>query len=521
MNSSAPAGGAPLLPLWDKFWPVLLLGLAVRLLIAVFTDWAIRPDETIQYLEQAHRLVFGYGFVPWEYRFGMRTWLIPAIPALPLLLSKILGLDTPAIYIPLVNVWNALLSMAIPLGMYFYTRRALSETAARWALGLGCFWYEFLVFAPHAMAESYATALFMAALAVGYGSRQPRQLLLGGLLLGLAFAVRVQYAPLVAVYGIIWLATLPRNRWVYPLLGGAGGLLIWGGVDYFTWGGWWASLFNYYELFKILAGGNIPPYVNIVATLKTSGGLYAVITLFAVCRWRNYLPLLFMLTTMVVVHSNPHNQEYTNIFAAFPLLWMLAGGLMGDSANRLARRSKIAIGGVIAAVSCLGLADKLPFDLEKIFHNNNRPLIFVEAPEFKVTRLARQTMANEPVGAILWETTTAAFAMGGYYHLHRNVPVYFFNEPYHIKIVEDSGLPPQKLFSHIITEKEQLSPHFTPAPLTPPVFLHRNNTASSVVLLPDYVYNTHSGFFMNMIVFRAERLGIPLIPRAPLIPFKP
>ena len=509
-------------PLWDKFWLLLGLGLAARLFIAVFTDWAMRPDETIQYLEQAHRLVFGYGFIPWEYRFGVRTWLLPIIPALPLWISKILGIDTPAVYIPLVNAYNALLSMAIPLGMYFYTRRAVSETAARWALGFGCFWYEFLAFAPHALAESYAAALFMAALAVGYGSQQRRQLLCGGLLLGLAFAARVPYAPLVAVYGLFWLATLPRNRWPYPLLGGVGGLLIWGAVDYFTWGGWWASIFNYYEIFQILATGvKYPPYINIVATLKTSCGLYAVITLFAVCRWRNYLPLLLMLATVTAVHSNPANQEYTNMFVAFPLLWMLAGGLMDNSAQRMSRRSRIAVCGIVAAVSCLGLAGKLPFDHKKIFNNDNRPLVFVTIPQFEITGMARQAMADEPVDAILWEVAGNVAVMGGYYHLHRNVPVYFPHNPYHVKIMKDSGLPAQKLFSHILSTAAQLSPHFTSVPLPPSVFLHRNNTAGDVVPLPNYVYNMHSGFLMTMIVRKAQVLGTPLIPQKPLIPFRP
>ena len=46
------------------------------------------PDETIQYLEQAHRIVFGYGVVPWEFRYFIRSWLIPLLLVPPMALGE-------------------------------------------------------------------------------------------------------------------------------------------------------------------------------------------------------------------------------------------------------------------------------------------------------------------------------------------------------------------------------------------------------------------------------------------------
>ena len=37
----------------------------------------------MQYLEQAHRLVFGAGMVPWEYEQGVRPWVFPLLIAVP------------------------------------------------------------------------------------------------------------------------------------------------------------------------------------------------------------------------------------------------------------------------------------------------------------------------------------------------------------------------------------------------------------------------------------------------------
>ena len=69
-----------------KTWnllPVILAGaFIIRVALALSTDAIPHPDAIFQYLEQAHRIVFGNGIVPWEYRYGIRSWLIPGFIAL-------------------------------------------------------------------------------------------------------------------------------------------------------------------------------------------------------------------------------------------------------------------------------------------------------------------------------------------------------------------------------------------------------------------------------------------------------
>ncbi|HVZ36211.1 MAG TPA: hypothetical protein VG963_27475, partial [Polyangiaceae bacterium] len=67
------------------WWPliafVVFAASALRLWLAV-TDHSIYwPDEIYQSLEQAHRLAFGNGFIPWEFRDGARSWLLPGLIA--------------------------------------------------------------------------------------------------------------------------------------------------------------------------------------------------------------------------------------------------------------------------------------------------------------------------------------------------------------------------------------------------------------------------------------------------------
>ncbi|OYV32072.1 MAG: hypothetical protein B7Z81_13345 [Acidocella sp. 20-61-6] len=59
-------------------YSVLAIAFAIRLAVALWFPNVIAFDEVYQYLEPAHRLVFGQGFVPWEFQVGLRSWLMAA-----------------------------------------------------------------------------------------------------------------------------------------------------------------------------------------------------------------------------------------------------------------------------------------------------------------------------------------------------------------------------------------------------------------------------------------------------------
>ena len=502
-------------PTWQWFWPVLAAGLALRLVGAVGGDWVMRPDALMQYLEQAHRLVFGYGFVPWEFRYGARTWLIPAIPAAPLWLAKTLGWESPAIYIPLVNSWNALLSMAIPLGMFFYCRRMAGETAARWALMFGCFWHEFIVFAPQALAECYSAACIFAAVALVFGDwKQRRRLLLpAGFLLGLALAIRPHYAPVIAIVGMLWLATLPRRLWIFPLAGGAGGLLFWGLVDYLTWGGWWSSTPAYVEFNNIsFAVKQKPFYLNLAALLIASAGLAAAIVFLSLMNWRRHVPLLLMSAAVLATHTNSLHQEYTNIFILLPILWMLAACLVAQWREK--RRAIQCFAAAAILASGLGLTNKLPHLWHVLGGSETASPLFYKNPDYARAMLAGEILRKEKTAAIFWDVARFGQGMGGYYHLHHKAPVYFSGDALHLRRIEESGRPTHALFSHIVSARSPSPEGFAPQVLSD-FFIYRNKNMSQVAPLPDYALDVHDNFYVNLIEKPAKEAGISL-PDAPL-----
>ena len=167
----------------------------------------------------------------------------------PLWLCKVLGFDSPEQYAPVVRSFHAAFSMLIPIGMYFFTRRAHSETAARCALVLGCFWHELVITAPHPIAESSSSVFVFAALAVIMAAKMTTERAIAcGFLLGMAFVLRIQYAPTIGLIGLA-LLFYADNRGRIALVGaGILAVLIAGLVDYLYWGRFWNTYINYFNL---------------------------------------------------------------------------------------------------------------------------------------------------------------------------------------------------------------------------------------------------------------------------------
>ena len=86
---------------------LLLAGGVLRVVLAILHHGVIWPDETYQMTEAAHRVVFGYGIVPWEFQQGLRSWIGPGFLVPPTALAGVLGLDGMHVVI-LVKAWVAL-----------------------------------------------------------------------------------------------------------------------------------------------------------------------------------------------------------------------------------------------------------------------------------------------------------------------------------------------------------------------------------------------------------------------------
>lgn len=420
---------------WKFLLPVLALAFVARAAIALSGDFVLHPDEIMQYLEPAHRLVFGNGAHFWEYFYGARSWLVPGLVAAVLKLFDIVGLGQPAWYVGGVKLAFCAISLLIPAGMYFFARWHFGETAARVALLMGAFWYELVGFAHKPMTEFVATALLVSllALCVRPASDRLRIVLTVALLAVLVAAIRVQYAPLaLVVLGLFFLRTEKKMQLA---LAAAAVFVAVGLFDAITWDG---SLFHSYIVnirvnlaLGDLRAGESPAWQFLYWLLIANMGLVALCAL-ALPDFRRYGFLMALIALTLLIHSTQSHKEYRFIFVVIPL-WLLIGAdfVVWFASRASAGRSRMLLGPTslvlaasFAAVSLAGILNALPYQ-DRVYQAYSKETGMVgflrnQDPVFAAYRY----LASAPRVTAVWQIDRAYFNIPGYYYLHRKIPLY-------------------------------------------------------------------------------------------------
>ena len=448
---------------------MLGLAFAVRAGVALSGDFMLHPDEIMQYLEPAHRLVFGSGVMYWEYFYGARSWLVPGLVAAVLALFDTLGLGEPRWYVAGVKLAFCTISLTIPVGMYFFARRHFGETAARAALVAGAFWYELAGFAHKPLTEFVATAPLMALLALTVRpaeTARTQAVWPAAALAVLAGAVRLQYAPIaVLLLGIVLARTEKRMRLV---LIAAGLVLAVGLFDAITWDG---RLFHSYVTnvrYNLILGamrvGESPPWQYLEWLALAGGGLGVLGIAGAAWRPRRYGLLLALIALTVAMHSVQPHKEYRFVFVLVPL-WLLiaadltarAGAAMAGWAGILRPRRTgpyaagvcaMVVAGVFGVVSAAGITNALPGQdrVYRAWSDETGAVRFVRGqdPIFAAYRY----LATAPGVEAVWQLDRPHHQLPGYYYLHRAIPFYDIQMR---PVIERSAAEVTALASHLVT----------------------------------------------------------------------
>ncbi len=415
---------------WKLLPWLLLSAYGLRLVPALSSDYVWRPDELGNYLEQAHRVVFGYGIITWDYGLKIRSWLVAGLPIGVLQFCVWLGLDQPDHYIPVMRVLNATLSLSIPIGTYVLCRRILQENTARVAFIISCFWYELVVMAPHTLAEFYATILFFSAAALMNRPPSFSRVSIIGLILGFAIAFRPHYAISISIFGLMFLFLLPNVRiQLFYLLGGIVACLTWGFVDRMALGGWWASIFNYYFIVTDLfehTPYTAPSFVERLPKLFTpSLGLLYVAVLWCLSkRIKILFPIAFPFLALLSFHLMIHvGTEYSNYQLAIPLAIIciadLTVVLVARSVKyRAAKQWSIMV--TFATLSGFSLMGMLPgLKYTELSHNN-----YINHNNYNLHGLYRymSRLPSKQVYGVFLDAWVSGGTTGAYYFLHQRVP---------------------------------------------------------------------------------------------------
>ncbi|HEY9880918.1 MAG TPA: hypothetical protein V6D29_20840 [Leptolyngbyaceae cyanobacterium] len=435
---------------WPQLHLIALVGLILRLLIAFTSDQINHPDEIFQYLEQAHRLVFGYGYIPWDYRFGIRSWILPGLLSVPLQVVKVLHLDEPEIYISIIKILTCLVSVSLIYCVYEVGRRLASEEVGRWASVIACFWHELIVFAHKPTPECLSTYLLMGALVCLLG----RSTWLSAGLLGVMgagiLALRLQYAPVVLVLAIATLLLWKRDRALVAAGSFLAVLLLVGYVDYLTWGRFFGSYYNNY-LYNQVYGvssifGKVFPLYYLGTLILFSGGIFPVV-IFSVARekMRSQWLLLSLLVSIVIPHSLIPHKEYRFIYATVPICILLTTIAFVELKHRCHQpnskrpRLPLYLATFMIFWSILGTLSSTAFFSKK---DTLESYLF---------------LSDQPNLVAIANLHSAWYESGGYYYLHRNVPIYSIEDFAPVSPADYS-----KYVSHIVCpEDREALPGFT------------------------------------------------------------
>jgi len=421
---------APPSSLWKRrrVWlgGILLLAFALRLGVALALPTADYPDEIFQAREQAHRLVYGYGVVPWQVRDGVTNWVLPELLSVVIRgsawlghgsLGYTFGIDFVLCLLSLACVWFGFrwgerlggpsaaiiagTTCALWPGLVHYSSQALTETVAAYALLPGLY---FGYFAGASTGDEFAGP--------NSAVRQFVNSAVSGLLLGLATAFDIQLAPAVFV-AAVWICRSNLRRWLAMAVGIALPLIAFGTVDAYTLGRPFASYINAFTI-NILhhrsnLSGKEPFYWYFAQIGKRVGPILFVLLLGCRRSWFLASIAVSVLGTQLLFA----HKDYRFIFPMIPILSILVAlGLALPLWQRVAgfvRRP------VLGAVAVTAIASAVWGMQQDVWFNFAGPI-----------HAGRELSLRNDVCGVA--TAEWIYGTGGYFYLHQDVPIFFAAE---------------------------------------------------------------------------------------------
>ena len=399
-------------------WAALLgFAFALRIGLAVGSPNIFFPDEIFQTLEPAHRLVYGYGVISWEWRLGIRSWVFPTFLAGVMRATAWMGTASSG-YLLGTAIVLSLISLATIWFGYAWAKRA-SGTAAAIIAALACaFYFGFVYFAPKALNDVVAAHVLLPGLYLGvYGEKlsERKRLFLAGLLCALAACLRIQLLPAL-LFAMVYFC-YPRWRERIPAVAAGASLpvLFFGAVDWITWSYPWQSFIRYYKENVVSGPGKeltlVQPWYWYVLVLLVLLGP-AVLLLFHGARRSPFLAIFCAI--VVVSHSVIPHKEIRFIYPILaPAITLAAMGIV-ELLCEIKRGAKFLD------------SQKWVVGIGAAFFFVSSAMLAAQCADWYKTRWgdgAFDRLSREPgvcgVGiyrAIWWQS-------GGYTHLHRDVPI--------------------------------------------------------------------------------------------------
>jgi phosphatidylinositol glycan class B len=413
---------------WRLISVVVLAASALRLWLALHDHSIYWPDEIYQSLEPAHRLAFGTGFIPWEFRDGARSWLLPGLIAGLWRLAASFGVHSS---LTLVAIARACVVLASAASLWLSARLSARLSSARAgfvAVLVLAVLPASLVFSYRTMSESLSAPLIVLS-ALWLLDGVPRRTCAAAVCITLATLLRYQNALFGLVF-LLWLGGERRRREVMLYFGTGVATLVAGGLlDWITWGRPFHSLIAYVD-FNLLRGGastfGVEPVWYYARTLwDGTGPAILLFALLALLGGRRVPGLGLAVLSFLLVHSFIPHKELRFLMPALPLGCVLVG-LGADEllrhSGRYARWCWIGLGAA-ALATALALPD-LNYRRMGQYRDTPRGLRSVWYSDEEANLLLASAGEQPDLCGLGVLGLRPAFT-GGYTYLHRAVPLLY------------------------------------------------------------------------------------------------
>ncbi len=395
---------------------VFAIALLLRVAVAIHFPSVEWGDEIFSSLEPAHHLAYGYGIVAWEWREGVRSWVLPAFLAGVMRATDWMGPGSLG-YLRAIIVLLSLLSLTTIWFAYAWAKRSSGDAAAIIAAGACATWYDLVYFAPKAFSEVMATNLLLPGLYFGMygdGLQEKKRLFLAGLSLGLAVSLRIQLAPAVC-FAVLYFC---HRNWRRRAPAIFGGLLLpvvaFGLVDALTWSYPFQSFLRYLwitfvENKSALYGTEPWDWYLLQVAVR-----FLPLFLLALVGVRRSLFLGWVVFIILASHSIIPHKELRFIYPAMPIVLTLAAlgfvEFVEDfntwTKTPLSSRTIIVAGVIFCILTSALFAWRSP-----------------RWTQFSGGLIAMDRLSQDSSVCGVGLYNISWIYSGGYSHLHRNVPI--------------------------------------------------------------------------------------------------
>ncbi|MFH1054983.1 MAG: glycosyltransferase family 39 protein [Candidatus Altiarchaeota archaeon] len=399
----------------DRFFVLVVLAALVTRVYALFaTKGFLHPDNLYQLLEPAHRLVFGYGIIPWEYVYGMRSWFQPLMIAAVFKLGVLFGVGDILSLIFINRCIMVLFSLALLYVIYEMALALYGRKSATYAL-------FFAVFSPilwlwsadvnyHTPSTLFATAALLL-FYLGWKDNSERCYLLSGLSLGVAFMFRFDSLLFLIPLGIYALVGGRFNGLQYFIFGLVAVVLVQGVLDLLTWGSFLHSPIEFFR--SNLLQGRSSSYFGSDPFYYYFGVLVLQLTClfllpFALERRVEFNFLAVTFASFLLIYSLIPHKEPRFMIPLLPIISIMAGRGM--------ERMRKTYGGLtlyilVAATVYVSFTVTEAFGWQNYWRES-------EAMNY----VGRQPDATGVAYSMYW------YKVGGYTYLHNSMPVVFIGD---------------------------------------------------------------------------------------------